>query len=86
MCKYPEAQTKLREELLRIDSDSLSYDELNNLPYLDAVVRETLRLYCPVLGTTRVATEDCVIPLGTPIVDNKGVSHTEILYVPNVIF
>ena len=45
----PEVQTKLREEVTtarRAEGD-LDYDTLMNLPYLDAVCRETLRLYAP---------------------------------------
>lgn len=38
-------------------------DDLNSLPYLDAVVREVLRLYPPVSSTLRVATKDDVVPL-----------------------
>jgi cytochrome P450 len=47
-------------------------DELNALPYLDAVVRETLRIHPPVPGTIRVAMKDIIIPLGKPFVDKKG--------------
>ena len=49
LAKHPEAQAKLRRELLnsRIGGRDLNYDELVNLPYLDAVCRETLRLWVP---------------------------------------
>jgi len=47
-------------------------DELNSLPYLESVVRETLRLHTPVAGTMRVAVKDDIVPLGTPFVDKKG--------------
>lgn len=47
-------------------------DELNNLHYLDHVVREVLRLYPPVTLTLREAAEDDVIPLDTPVVDTYG--------------
>lgn len=87
LCRYPETQRKLREEFLNFpgslypDSDMPRYDELNTLPYLDAVVRETLRLYAPVASTSRNAEEDCVIPLAEPIIDRNGVKKTEILCV-----
>lgn len=82
MCKSPETQNRLRAEITNnVPNDSPSYDELNALPYLDAVVRETLRLYAPVMGTVRTASEDCFVPLGEPIVDLKGVTHSEILFV-----
>jgi cytochrome P450 len=47
-------------------------DELNALPYLDAVVRETLRIHSPVGSTMRMATQDDILPLGEPIKDKYG--------------
>jgi Cytochrome P450 len=45
---HPEAQEKLRQEILdaheKNGGQDLSYDELLSLPFLDAVCRETLRL------------------------------------------
>ncbi|KAK1230328.1 hypothetical protein PQX77_006583 [Marasmius sp. AFHP31] len=69
---YPDVQRKLREEVSSIDTDSPSMDRLNALPYLDAVVRETLRLLAPVSFTLRQAMDDDVIPLGAPFVDRYG--------------
>ena len=48
---YPDAQTKLRAELVEATNGGtidLDYDTLMKLPYLDAVCRETLRLFAPV--------------------------------------
>ena len=47
---HSEAQDRLRQELVEAglpDAD-LEYEVLDHLPYLDAVCRETLRLYSPV--------------------------------------
>ena len=50
-------------------------DELNALPYLDAVTRETLRVHAPVSSTLRVAVKDDTIPLSTPVTDMDGKTH-----------
>ncbi|PIL29914.1 cytochrome P450 [Ganoderma sinense ZZ0214-1] len=72
LCKHPEMQQKLREELLAVPTDAPTMDELNELPYLDLVVRETLRLHAPVTITSRMALEDDVLPLSTPLTDKHG--------------
>ncbi|PFH52487.1 hypothetical protein AMATHDRAFT_74271 [Amanita thiersii Skay4041] len=72
LTQAPRVQDKLRQELLGVSSDNPTMDELNALPYLDAVVRETLRVHAPVPSTIRVATKDDVIPLEKPVRDGKG--------------
>ena len=43
---HQDVQNKLRQEIRKArKSGDLSYDELVTLPYLDAVCRETLRVY-----------------------------------------
>ncbi|KAJ7262670.1 cytochrome P450 [Mycena haematopus] len=69
------AQKRLREELLMVSTDNPTMDQLNELPYLDWVVRETLRIHTPVASTMRVATQDDVVPLATPIKDINGTVH-----------
>ncbi|KAJ7926789.1 cytochrome P450, partial [Mycena leptocephala] len=69
------AQNKLREELLTISSDNPTMDELNSLPYLENVIRETMRAHAPVMFTQRMAMEDDVLPLSKPYVDKEGKSH-----------
>ncbi|KAF7353977.1 hypothetical protein MVEN_01084200 [Mycena venus] len=69
------AQTRLREELLSVSTDNPTMDELNELKYLDCVVRETLRVHAPVVNTSRVAMRDDIVPLNTPYTDIHGVVH-----------
>ena len=46
LSENPHIQDKLRSELLAAstDGENIPYDKLHELPYLDAVCRETLRL------------------------------------------
>ncbi|KAJ7698384.1 cytochrome P450 [Mycena rosella] len=69
------AQMRLREELLAVSTDTPTMDELNSLPYLECVVKETLRVHAPVTGTSRMAMRDDVVPLGTPVTDIHGTVH-----------
>lgn len=63
LCQNLEAQRKLREELLALTTDDPTIDELKTLPYLDMVVRESLRLYPPLIFSRRVATKDTILPM-----------------------
>ncbi|KZV68237.1 cytochrome P450 [Peniophora sp. CONT] len=75
----PEVQEKLRRELLAMGTDvTPSLDELAALPYLDAVVRETLRVYGPLTTTLRAASRDDVLPISKPFKDSSGKIRTEI--------
>ncbi|KAG6813414.1 hypothetical protein H0H92_011393 [Tricholoma furcatifolium] len=71
-------QAKLRQELNTIDTDNPTMDQLNSLPYLDMVIRETLRIHSPTASTMRIAVKDDILPLGRPVVDKKGVKHDTI--------
>ena len=72
------AQTKLREEISNMPTDNPTMDDLNGLPYMDAIVRETLRFYSPVAGIQREAGKDDCIPLSKPFTDKKGIVRNEI--------
>ncbi|TFK34561.1 cytochrome P450 [Crucibulum laeve] len=78
---HPDVQQKLRQEIIdaRDDGQDLSYDILVNLPYLDAICRETLRLYPPVSQLVRTTRQDVVLPLSKPI---KGLDGRDIEEIP----
>lgn len=78
LSRHPDIQSKLREELIQVPTDTPTMDELNELPYLENVVRETLRFHAAVPKITRVAGNDTVLPLNEPFTDAKGKVHTEI--------
>ena len=73
-------QTKLRQELSDVATDDPTMDDLNGLPYLDAVVRETMRRYSPVSVVGRAADKDDFIPLNEPFTDRKGNVRHEIRF------
>lgn len=74
-------QTKLRNEVLAFPNANPSPDELNSLPYLDCVIKESLRRYSPAPVLDRTALQDMVIPLGEPVVDRHGKAVQELLCV-----
>lgn len=46
LAQHPDVQEKLRHEVVEARAHGdLDYDQVHALPYLDAVCRETLRLY-----------------------------------------
>ncbi|TFK54257.1 cytochrome-450 hydroxylase [Heliocybe sulcata] len=78
LAQHPQMQTRLRAELLSIaqssdltkltpDETESFYTAISNLPYLHNVVRESLRLIPPVHSSLRVATQDDVIPVSSPV-------------------
>ncbi|OCH87669.1 cytochrome P450 [Obba rivulosa] len=81
LCRTPDVQKKVREELSQYSGTDPTWDELTHgLPYLDGIVQEVLRLHPPVAESSRVATVDDVIPLTAPIETSKG-TYVERLYV-----
>ncbi|ODN76886.1 hypothetical protein, variant 3 [Cryptococcus amylolentus CBS 6039] len=72
LAKHPEIQERLRQELLEISEQQPDIDTLNALPYLDAVIKESLRLSAPVPLALREASQDISIPLSTPITGKDG--------------
>lgn len=78
LTQEPAVQRKLREELLSVSTDNPTMDELSALPYLDMVVKETLRYHSPVPMTGRIAMKEDRIPLNKPFTDRYGEVHDSI--------
>ncbi|KAF8896762.1 cytochrome p450 [Gymnopilus junonius] len=83
LAAHQDCQDKLRQEVVyaRSKCGDLSYDDLMSLPYLDAVCRETLRVYPPGTTVVRVARADTILALSKPIKGLDGQKLNEI-YVP----
>ncbi|KAM5535768.1 hypothetical protein V8D89_010582 [Ganoderma adspersum] len=75
----PDVQKRLRNEIVEAQAgEEIGYDRLNDLPFLDSVCRETLRLYGPVRTLARRAAGDTVLPLHEPIRGTDGTLITEV--------
>ncbi|KAJ7600569.1 cytochrome P450 [Mycena floridula] len=75
LCKYQDKQEKLRKELAMFGATDPTYDQLmsgSELPYLDAIVHEVLRLHPPLAMTLRDAAENDILPLAGPITTRTG--------------
>lgn len=62
----PEVQEKLQQEIDSVwsdDSQMLSYEAIHQLPYLDMVISETLRLYPPGKGNLAESVESGLVCL-----------------------
>ncbi|KAF7360241.1 Cytochrome P450 [Mycena venus] len=72
LARNPALQVKLREELLQSDGD-LTWEELtNHNSFLDTFTCEILRVHPPLPEIQRIAAEDDVLPLSTPIRTRNG--------------
>ena len=78
LAQHPEVQLELREELLTLESENPTTEELQALPYLDMVVKESLRHHSPVPMTIRQAVTDDIIPCSIPYKDRHGVERDHI--------
>ncbi|TFY80532.1 hypothetical protein EWM64_g3485 [Hericium alpestre] len=78
LCQHPRVQDKLRAEVSAYPTDTPGMDELNAMPYLDAVLRESLRLHSSIPATEHVATCDIVVPVENSYVDRHGNVRNEI--------
>ncbi|KAL1702663.1 cytochrome P450 [Schizophyllum commune] len=88
LARHKDVQTRLRNEILAAGPD-LSYDTIQRLPYLDAVMKEGLRVHPASPQTERVAMRDDVLPLSRPIrmrdgrvVDRVAVGKDQVILVP----
>ncbi|KAK6903229.1 hypothetical protein I203_108494 [Kwoniella mangroviensis CBS 8507] len=71
LAKHPQVQETLRAEISGY-GDNLPYEQIDELPYLDAIAKEVLRINPSLPGTVRQTQQDDVIPLSQPVKLSNG--------------
>ncbi|KAM9324686.1 cytochrome P450 4A12A-like [Gastrophryne carolinensis] len=88
MAKYPEHQEKCREEIKELlgNRDIVEWDDMGKLPYTTMCIKESLRLYPPVIGIARELTSPITFPDGRslPKGTNIGLSIYAINRCPSI--
>ncbi|KAL0477180.1 cytochrome P450 [Acrasis kona] len=86
---HSEVQQKLYEEILDVvsgDIENLTLDLLQKMEYMDAFIKETMRLHPPAILQGRVTTQDVTlcgyrIPKGTMVTPSVySVQHSDVYY------
>ncbi|KAL0576900.1 hypothetical protein V5O48_005081 [Marasmius crinis-equi] len=77
LSRNPKSQEQLFRELKNFreqtgNDGDFSAQDLDSMVYLNAVIKETLRVYPIVFEIVREAEEDDVIPLDSPVIDASG--------------
>ncbi|KDQ07701.1 hypothetical protein BOTBODRAFT_166749 [Botryobasidium botryosum FD-172 SS1] len=78
LARNPDIQDKMRRELADFGTEPTYDDFLTKLSYLDAVVKEGLRMFPAAPSTERIAAEDDILPLRKPIQTPDGRTLTSI--------
>jgi cytochrome P450 len=89
LSQHPEVEAKVHAELDRVLAGRApTLADLPNLPYLEMVLKETMRLYPPASGLSREPIEDVELggyhlPKGAMIVVSMYALHRDVRYFPN---
>lgn len=78
LARRPDVVAKLREEILAMNAQDPTWEQLKNMKFLNSILKESLRLVPPVPNNTRTANKDTVLPVGggpdgkQPVFVSKG--------------
>ncbi|KAK0214197.1 cytochrome P450 [Armillaria fumosa] len=81
LSRHPEVQMKVREEIAIAKSKTpgaLSWDDYDEMIWLNATIKEVLRYHSLARGFFREASQDDVLPLAKPIITSDGQLCSEI--------
>ncbi|KAK0449920.1 cytochrome P450 [Armillaria borealis] len=83
LCNHPEQQKRIQQEIAEIRTrvraeDELSSADYDGMPFMNAVIKETLRFRPIIPAIMRVAGSDDVIPLLEPVTTSTGAKLTGI--------
>jgi len=87
--RHPQVYARLLQEVERIAAGrTLTVEQLDALPYVEQVFKETLRLYSPIHSLSRVALEECelggyTLPKGATAMVSLYASHRLPQYWPD---
>ncbi|KAJ3749248.1 cytochrome P450 [Lentinula detonsa] len=80
--RHPEVQKKLREEIRaterKLNGRDFTAADFDNMPYMIAVLKESMRFHPAVYQNYRMAAHDVVLPLSKPITTTKGKTISEL--------
>ncbi|KAI0696775.1 cytochrome P450 [Cerioporus squamosus] len=82
LAKHPDVQEKLREEVIAAaETESTDGAKLMDMPYMDAVCRETLRVSPGFTAVFRILMQDVIMPVMEPIRMRDG-TLSNAVYIP----
>ncbi|KAH7394768.1 n-alkane-inducible cytochrome P450 [Pyrenochaeta sp. MPI-SDFR-AT-0127] len=76
LARRPDIWNRLRDEVLKVQEERPSFEDLKSMTYLTWVLNETLRLYPAVPVNARTANKDTYLPVG------GGPDGTDPIFVP----
>ena len=81
----PDVQKRLQEEIDQVLEDcngEVTYEAINNMKYLDAIINESLRMYPVVVATDRICMKDFELPPALPSAKPYVVKKGEYIWIP----